>query len=148
MMTIHPNGTDAKDIALYFLKVTGQPVTSPIVSRTIGQVKRLLDQRYTKQQMLDVIDYIIIKQKKNVYSFGYINSCIKDVLDELNEQAKQERYKEVAQRMEQTLEEEMKKLRAEVKTIDDSTERNKQKAQRFSSKSREREKYSFDLFEK
>lgn len=144
-MSPTPNGTDAKDIALYFIKLTQGRATPSIIAKTIRQAKTLLSREYTKQEIIKVIDYIILEKKYDVYSLGYINTCINDVLREIKKKKEQEE-------LQRKKEEIRKKLASgvtcsEVKDDGKSTERNREKARRLGVQSRFREKFNFDMFE-
>lgn len=83
--------SDAKEIALHFLEATGNRATSAIMGKTINQIKNLLVNGYTKDEIIEVIDHIQAKGIK-IYSFGYINVCINSILHEI-EQNKQQQTK-------------------------------------------------------
>lgn len=83
--------SDAKEIALHFLEATGNRATSAIMGKTINQIKNLLVNGYTKDEIIEVIDHIQAKGIK-IYSFGYINVCINSILHEI-EQNKQNQTK-------------------------------------------------------
>lgn len=83
--------SDAKEIALHFLEATGNRATSAIMGKTINQIKNLLVNGYTKDEIIKVIDHIQAKGIK-IYSFGYINVCINSILHEI-EQNKQQQTK-------------------------------------------------------
>ncbi len=85
------SSTKAKKIALYFLETTNNRATSAIISKTINQVKNLLSNGYTEDEIIEVIDYINAKGV-NMFSFGYVNVCINNVLHEI-EQIKQNQTK-------------------------------------------------------
>lgn len=146
-MAVQANGTDAKDVALHFMEVTGIPLIPTKVARTVRSVKNLLEDGYTRDQLMSVINHVIFVKKIDVYSFGYIFTCIDDVLFELEESVENEKARaEIAEAMKKqvaTIEEDRKR----VITVDESTERNQEKARRFNTESRLREKYNFDMFE-
>ena len=76
--------TSAKNIALHFVETTGNRMTSIIMAKTINQVKALLTDGYTEQEIIEVIDHINAKGVV-MYSFGYVNTCINNVLHEIGE---------------------------------------------------------------
>ncbi len=82
-MTINPNGTEAKDIALYFVKLTTNKVTPAIMAKTVNQAKNLLSSGYTKDEIIAAIDHVNAKGVK-MFSLGYINTCINKVLFEID----------------------------------------------------------------
>lgn len=142
-MAVKPNGTEAKEIGLYFLEQTGvKRMTPAIVSRTIGQVKNLLKSGYTKEEIKEVIDHNIDKGI-NMYSIGYISASINDALREIEEAKLKSRAGNVL--------EEQRKYQDEMrKAVDggsEATKRNATKAGRFGVKSRVGEKFNFDMFE-
>lgn len=142
-MTVQPNGTDAKDIALYFLKETGvERATPAIIGKTIKQAKHLLSQGYEKEEILSVIDHIVAKGV-HMYSIGYVSHAINEVLKEIEGA----RIKEEAKSVTKQLEEQQLKARNEVKSDGNSAERNRNKARGFGIQSRFGEKFNFDLFE-
>lgn len=146
-MAVQANGTDAKDIALHFMELCGLSYIPARVARNVKSAKDLLEQGYTKEQIMSVIQHVIFVKKVDVYSFGYIYSCIEDVLYEIEESAEkakaQVEIKEAIKKQTATIEQDRKR----VIGIDESTTRNRQKAGRFDPQSRLREKYNFDMFE-
>ena len=137
------NGTHAKDIALYYLKITNvERVTPAIVGKTISQAKGLLSAGYSKEEITSVIDRVIAKGVV-MYSFGYINTCINDVLREI----KQEEQLKKARIIQQQIIDEQAKDRKEVTHDDESAKRNAEKARRANIQSRKRKKFDFDMFE-
>lgn len=146
-MTVHANGTHAKEIALYYLKLTQLRATPHIMGKTINQVKNLLQAGYTKEEIIDVMEYVILERKVEVYSFGYFSSCINDVLRDLK--VMKERYEEEKKKKE--LDEQLASVqntqRSEVSVDDQSAERNREKARRFNLQSRKRTQSYFDMFE-
>lgn len=139
------NGTDAKDIGLYFLKATGvERATPAIIGKTIAQVKHILEAGYTKEEIIITIDHILAKGIK-MYSIGYVSHAINDALREIEQEELKRKAKEITKQLEQSHAEK----RSEVKHDDESTERNREKARRLQSsvQSRKREKFNFDMFE-
>lgn len=142
-MTVKPNGTDAKDVALHFLKITGvERATPAIVAKTIVQAKSILKSGYSKEEIVSVIDHIVEKGVR-MYSLGYVSHAIHDALEEIKEL----RIKEEATRIAKRLQEEQIKSRSEVTSDGESSERNRNKAQRFGVKPWKRAKFDFDMFE-
>lgn len=139
-MTVQPNGTHAKEIALHFLKLANQPVTKTTVARTIKQAKSLLDEGYSRDEVFTVMERVFEVRKVNIHSFGYITSCMEQVLDDMRA-AKQAVHIKAAS------DEAIFKQRNEVETHDQSTERNRSKADRTKFQSRLGKKYDFDMFE-
>lgn len=143
-MSVKANGTHAKDIALHFMKVTGvERATPAIFGRTIKQAKGLLESGYTKEEVIGVIDYII-NQGRNMYSIGYVNACINDVLREIEKES----LAEEAKRVKEVIHEEQSKARGAVTSDGESATRNAEKAGRLGVQSRLRKKFDFDMFEK
>ena len=139
--TIQANGTEAKDVAIYFMEQTNKTLTSKEVSKTIGQVKTLMLKGYTKTQIIDTIDYVIALTSITMYSFGYVVAVIDDTLKRI---ADKKQSQEIRLRME---EEQKKAFGNEVNVDGESTERNRNKAGGFGTESRFGEKYNFDLLE-
>ncbi len=149
-MTVQPNGTDARDIALRFFELRDERVTPKIIAKVINQAKHLLSASYTKKEILSVMEYVILDKKVDVYSFGYFSACINDVLREIE---KIEKTKQLEQAKEEYLKQSTSiqtSQQSEVEADDESAERNRKKAEQFgaSVQSRFREKFDFDLFEK
>lgn len=138
-MTIQPDGTAAKDIALYFIRITGGSLSTSNVGKTIIQAKKLLSLGYKKQNIIDVIDYLIASNI-NIYSLGYLFSCIESTLNtlEVAKKAKTEKEKLTLANQQQ---------QSEVVSNLESSERNKRKLKQFGVQSRFGEKFNFDLFE-
>lgn len=141
-MTVQPNGTHAKDIALYFIDMTDMRATPGIVRKTIVQAKRTLEAGYTKDEIISTIDRNLEKGV-NMYSFGYIDVSINDVLREIEK----EKSKVEAKKVKEEIEEMQKSQRKAVSMSDESTERNREKARRVGVQSRLRKKLNFDMFE-
>ena len=141
---VKANGTIAKDIALYFLDITTDRYTPSIVAKTVRQAKQLLEAGYTKEEIISVIDYITTRTNVKMYSLGYVNYCINEVLDKINEEEKAKQIQEII--------EQAKKEQATVfdrGDIDnDSTRRNREKVNRLNVQSRVRKKFDFDMFER
>ena len=147
-MAVVPNGTDAKDIALYFIDITSTRTTPAIVAKTIIQAKELLKHNYTKEEIISVIDYLIDVKKVNIYSLGYISSSINDTLREINEIKKREIALKQIQETKEKLAIAFESTRNEVSDNSKTGERNREKASRTSFQSRLGEKFNFDMFEK
>lgn len=144
-MSPTPNGTEAKDIALYFIKLTQGRATPSIIAKTIRQAKSLLAHEYTKEEIIKVIDYIVLEKKYEVYSLGYINTCINDVLREIKKKEEKEELEKKKAEIRNQLTSEQ--VHSEVKDDGKSTERNREKARRIGVQSRFREKFNLDMFE-
>lgn len=137
------NGTDAKEVALHFLKQTGVDRCTPaIIAKTISQAKHILTSGYSKEEIISVIDHVV-ERGVHMYSIGYVSHAINDVLKEIEQKRLQEEAKVVAQQ----LEEQQRQQRSEVTTDGESTNRNKDKASRFGVQSGFRKKFDFDMFE-
>lgn len=147
-MTIKANGTDAKDIALHFVSMVDIKPTPSIMSRTIKQVKTLLEHEYSKQSIIDVINFIVDVKKVKMYSFGYVSISIDDVLKEIKEQQSVEFNKTKSKEMQEKLTSIQIQQRHEVMNDEESTQRNKNKLNRFGAQSRFGEKFDFDMFER
>lgn len=142
-MSVKVNGTDAKDIALHFLKATGVERTTPaIIAKTIAQAKSILKSGYTKEEVIDVIDHVV-ERGVRMYSIGYVSHAINDVLAEIEEKKLQEKAKDVIKEQK----EQQLAQRKEVTSSGESTNRNKGKASKFGIQSRVGKKFDLDMFE-
>lgn len=130
------NGTHAKEVALHFLDVTEQRYTSAIIGKTTNQAKTLLAAGYTRDEIISVIDYINENTDANMYSLGYVNSAINNVLRKIQEEKLIEKQEELRRKLE---EERKSYISKEVNELDESTERNRNKLNKFSIQSRKRE---------
>lgn len=144
-MTIKANGTEAKDIALHFLEVTEGRYTQAIIAKTINQAKNLLKAGYSKDEIIKTIDYIVDNTDVKMYSIGYINSCINDVLRKIKEENKEEELEKLRKKLEQEKEEFEKTQREEVDVDNESQQRNKSKLGNLGIQSRKREKSYLDM---
>ena len=139
-MTIQPNGTDAKDIAMHFLKLTSGNMDGSNIAKTIIHAKLLLKNGYSKPQIIQVIDYLCSK-KTNIYSLGYVAVSIADTLETIK---KNELLKKLQQEI-NTQENSLPKKEVEINA--DDSKRNNSKLNNFGTKPRFGEKLNFDLFE-
>lgn len=143
------NPTVAKDIAIYFLEATDQRYTPSIIAKTIIQAKAILEAGYTKGEIIQCIDWVINKTTVVMYSLGYISTMINKILENIKQEVdaeekneKLKKYKEDMLTFQQGL---LKKEGEEVGN--ETSDRNRRKANEFGDKSGERKKYYFDLFE-
>lgn len=143
-MTIQPNGTDAKDIALHFVNITVGKATPAIMKKTISQAKTLLSSGYTKEEIIKAIDYIIDVMHVDMYSLGYVNTAINDVLKQIRQKEKEEAIKEIVRKAE----EEISASEDEVVVDEESSRRNREKIKGTGIQSRFGEKFNFDMFER
>jgi len=128
---------DAKDIACHFVDKAEIRATPTMMGKTINQAKSLLNSNYTKEEVIKVIDYLVDQRNINMYSLGYINTCIHQVLNEVNVKEQKEKAD---------------KLKYKIKTQGvesngKSTDRNNSKLSQFGIQSRFRKKLVSDLFE-
>lgn len=130
------NGTHAKEVALHFLERTTERFTPAMVKKTIGQVKTLMSSGYSKEEVIKVIDYLLDVKKVNMYSLGYVNSAINNVLEEL----KEIEYNNIS-----SISSQGKEYSKEVLTDEESAKRNREKAERFGADSGFGKKHNFDL---
>ena len=137
------NGTIAKEIAIHFLDRTQERYTPSMVAKTIIQTKSIMKSGYTKEEIIDVIDYIVDEGKVNMYSVGYVSSAINDVLAKINKEKTQKLIAEQKKEMEEKFSEIDNN---EVVDIE-SGQRNKTKLDRFGAESRKRKESYSDLFE-
>ena len=76
-----------------------------------------------------------------MYSLGYVNVCIDDVIAKLKQQA-------ASKQITEQFATHAKEKQTEVLGCDESTDRNREKLDRFGVQSRFREKHHFDMFER
>lgn len=136
-MSIPVNGTHAKEVALHFLERTQEKYTPAMVKKTIGQVKTLMSYGYTRDEVIKTIDYLIDVKRVNMYSLGYVNSAINNVLEEL----KTLEYNKKAEEILQNIEYDSK----EVTINEESAERNREKGERFGTNTGFGKKHNFDM---
>lgn len=146
-MTVQPNGTDAKDIALHFVKVTTGRATPAIISKTVIQAKTLLQSGYTKDEIIKVIDYLIDVKKVQMYSLGYVGSSINSVLKEIQVKEDEECKKLKSEQIKKEVSAIQETQRSEVTHDGESTQRNRDKLDRFGNESRFGKKFNFNMFE-
>lgn len=130
------NGTDAKGIALHFIDSTTQKATRQIMSKTILQAKSLLESGYTKDEIISVIDFVINEKHVDMYSLGYVNASINDVLREIKQKKSVEESKAKSEEIQKQLTSVQEEQRNEVKDDGESTQRNRSKIDRFGTQSR------------
>jgi hypothetical protein len=140
MFLVKPSGTDAKDIAIHFLKMKDYPLSKTNIAKNIVQAKTLLCKGYTKDEIIAVLDKAI-GNNPNIYSLAYIQYCI-------DEMAKEIKSKAVKQEIQAEAKTEFAKRQQEVNPDSESCNRNRNKLERFGVKSRLREKFDFDMFKK
>lgn len=134
-MTVQPNGTKAKDIAIHFLKATNQ-MNSRNMPRTVKIAKSLLE-KYSSDSIILAIDYLIDKRFP-IYSLGFLTLNIESILKEIEQKKKANEERE---KMQDAF------RQSEVMSADESSERNRSKVGRFGVQSRFGEKFNFDMFE-
>lgn len=145
-MTINP--TVAKDIALEWLALLGQRPTPPLMARLIKQVKGLMEVGFTDEEIRYAMDYIV-SIKPDVYSFGYVESSINDVLRKRKEEEQRKKELLIKQEVEKQILSNISITKeSEVAIGDETSERNQRKAERLGIQSRKREKSYFHLFER
>lgn len=136
------DGTEAKDIALYFFDATNQRATPEIFSKTIIIAKSILKGGYTKEEIYQAIDYLV-DEGVIMYSLGYLSCSINDVLYKINKAKEIERNFEVKNKMTKYLQDERAKGNAyEINT------NNRSKRKRLGVQSKFREKFNIHLLEK
>lgn len=137
------NGTDAKTIALHFLDATTDGRFTPaIIAKTVAQAKVLLSSGYKVDEIIRVIDYIV-NQGVKMYSIGYVNHAINDILEKLRE----DETARIAQEEKRKLLDLQKAKQEEVNNGDESKQRNRDKSTKFGIQPRFREKHNLDMFE-
>jgi|SRR5690554_959146 len=143
-MVVDP--TEAKEIALEWLKLLGNKPTPPLMARTVKQVKGLMQVGFSDEEIRYTMEYVV-RTNPNVYSFGYVEACINDVLRKRAEEKRKEESKQVSESLQKQTTA-IVTSESEVTSDDESSERNRRKAKRFSVQSRLREKSYFNLFER
>lgn len=141
------NPTEAKEVALEWLSLKGYKPTPVMMSRLISQIKGLMEVGFTKDDIIYTINYVL-GFKPDVRSFGYIEASINDVLRKRDElKKKTEAKQEVAKQLEL---EPITVINSESEVVvsDETTERNRRKAERIGIKPGERTKHYFNLFER
>lgn len=136
------NPTVAKEIAVHFIKLTDSIITPQLMSRTIKQIKGLMEAGFTDEEIQYTIDEAF-RLKPNIYSFSYIEACINDVL----RKRKEALHKEEMERKKKEVFDAPTIVVSEVLLQDETTNRNRQKAKNFGVRTGERKKHYFDLFE-
>lgn len=139
---IKANGTDAKDIAIHFINATSGRATPSIMARTINQAKTLLTSGYTKEEVKETIDYIISNKNIDMYSLGYVSTCINNILKEIIKT----KQKNISNLEKEKLDELNKAKQDEVEVDGNSAERNRAKTSRFGVQPRFGKEFTFDLF--
>lgn len=125
------NPTEAKEIALEFLKLIGQSPTNSNMSRTIKQIKILMDAKYSAEDIRYVMADCIARVP-SIYSFGYIARAMEDVL--ANRESEPDEYPtHVVDIVTHQVTSE-----SEVEKEDDTTARNREKAKRLGRQKRSR----------
>jgi hypothetical protein len=141
---VKANGTHAKDIAIHFLNNTQERYTSAMVAKTIVQAKKLLEDGYTKEEIIDVINYIVDKTSVQMYSLGYVSTAINSVLRKIEEEKEAQRISDLVEQQKQ----EYDAIRKEVNHEQfEGNERNKRKLEGFGVKPRFGEESFIDMFE-
>lgn len=130
------NPTEAKEIALEFLKLIGQDPSRGVMARTIKAIKGLMENNYSSDDIRYVMNHCV-EYVPNLFSFMYIVRVIDDVLAKRDAKPYQ---KEV------TIITPVKVgAESEVKGADEATERNRNKTSRFGIQSGFRKKSYLDM---
>jgi hypothetical protein len=140
-MTLQPNGTHAKEVAVHFIEKTTERATPAVYAKVTKMAKTILASGYSKDEIVKVIDYIVDVKGVQMYSLGYVNTCINEMLKEIE----QEELKKQGQEIKKT---QLEQPRSEVIDDGESRERNRDKAKRFGILSGFREKHHLDMFER
>jgi len=135
-------GKDAKECVMHYIdKAMDGKASKAFISRSMVNAKSLLNDGFTKEEIIAVIDYSLDVKHLNVFSFGFYNTCIDNMLREANQYQQQiilaEQSRHIASLNQTT--------RDEVQANDDSTERNRNKSEYFGVQSRLRKKLDFDM---
>jgi hypothetical protein len=140
-MTLQPNGTHAKEVAVHFIDKTTERATPAVYAKVTRMAKTILASGYSKDEVIKVIDYIIDVKGVRMYSLGYVNTCINEMLQEIE----QEELKEKVRKMRYA---QLDVQRSEVNNDGESRERNRDKARRFGIQSGFGKKHNLDMFER
>lgn len=133
MTPVHANGTHAKEIALHFLDTTTDGRNTPyVIAKTIRQAKNLLNTGYSRDEIIGTIDYML-KRGAKMYSFGYINASIGQVIQDVQRELNKENTQQEIHRLEELT----KSQQSEVSGHDESSERNRAKFSQFGLRDRE-----------
>lgn len=134
------NPTEAKEIALEFLKLIGQSPTNSNMSRTIKLIRMLMDAKYTSDDIRYVMNDCIARVP-NIYSFGYIARAMDSVL--ANRAPEPDEYPtHVIDVVTHQVTSE-----SEVEAEDDTSARNREKAKRLGIQSGKRAQSYLDMLE-
>lgn len=133
------DGTEAKDIAIHFFDMTNQRATPAIYSKTIIIAKSIMEAGYKKDEIFEAIDHLVAEGVE-MYSLGYLSTCINDVLWKINRNKEKEKSYKVKNDMSEHLQEQRKKGNAyEINT------NNRSKRKRTGLQSEFREKFNFHM---
>lgn len=143
------DATEAKELALLFIRLTKQEIVPRTMGHIISSIKKLMEAGYSSEE-LDYAIRTIIHSNPNVYSFGYIAKALDDVFAKKAMEELKANQKEIADEVKQTITNITPVTsESEVVTHDETTERNKRKAERIRElQSRKRAKPYFNLFER
>lgn len=129
------NGTDAKEIALHFMGAKEIPTTKTNVVKNIMLAKSILELGYPKESIIIAIDLNIDK----MFSLGFIKFVIDDTHKAIVAKAKEDEVKNALERIRTT-------NNTFSESGDNEHNRNKEKLERRTAKSRVRKGYPDDLF--
>jgi DNA-binding transcriptional MerR regulator len=141
------NPTEAKEIALEWLALLGQKPTPALMARIIKQVKGLMEVGFSDEEIRYTMK-VVVRTKPDVYSFGYVEACINDVLRKRAEERRKAEVKQISKDLQEEAKPILVTSESEVSQDDEVSERNRRKAERFGIQSRVREKSYFHLFER
>lgn len=138
-------GKDARTCVMHYItKAMDGKASKAFISRCMVNAKSLLNDGFTADEIIAVIDYSIDVKKLNIFSFGFYNASIDNLLREVKQLQLQTKTQEQSRHIASFNEEN----RDEVQANDDSTERNRNKSERFGVQSRLGEKLDFDMLTK
>lgn len=138
--------SQANQIAKYFINKTAGRATPAIMKKTHTQAKTLLQSGYAKEEIFKVIDFLIDEMKIKMYSLGYINTCINDVLIKIEKKESQIKALQNKTIIASEIKKYEQQNKSEVVNDIKSSQRNKTKAERLGVQSWFREKLIGDLF--
>ena len=137
----------ANKIAKHFIFKTNTRATPAIMKKTHAQAKTLLSSGYTEEEIINTIDYLIDVKKVNMYSLGYVNTCINNVLNNIEKNELDKLTLQNKSTVRKEMKEYEERLSKEVVNNVHSSSRNKIKAERLGLQSRFREEFISNLFE-
>jgi len=135
----------AKGLALEFFDKSGQRITQPTIARTVKAVKDLMENGFTEEEIRYGMEEAF-SFNPHIYSFAYIESAIPSILKRREEELAKQENKQIVAELAITQHTPVT-TESEVMQQDETSERNRRKAERLASQPGLREKSYFHLFE-